>query len=101
MLKEFTDWLLDLIGKAFTAVWDWFTDVLIELADLLLTAMASLIALIPVPDWLSAGMQALFQGLDGPILYILSSCGFGPAVALYGAGWGVRLVRKIVTLFQW
>lgn len=101
MLQQFTTWLAQLITAAFTALWDFVADAAISIVDLALTALATLVAGIPIPDFLSGGMQALFGGIGSDISYILNACGFQPAVALYGAGWAFRLARKFLTLFQW
>jgi len=101
MLQQITQWFKDLAIAAFTALWDLVTDAAISIADLALGALANLIAAVPLPDFLTGGLQALFGNVGTDIAYMLNQAGFGPAVALYGAGWAFRLVRKFVTLFQW
>lgn len=101
MLQEFTAWLIELAKKFFLAVWDILTDQFIAVADLVLTALAAIIGAIPLPAFLTTGMQGLFSGLDPGVLYLLGASGLTPALAVYGAGWTFRLVRKFVTVFQW
>lgn len=101
MLEQFTTWLVDLVRKVFDALWTWITDAAIAVAEGVLTALAALLALIPMPAFLAAGMQAFFNGLGGDILYFLNACGLPSALAIIGSGYAFRLVRKVVTLFQW
>lgn len=101
MLSEFTAWLWSLVVAAFGWLWDLLKDLAIEVLDLLLSAIAFLVGTVPLPDFLTSGLGTIFGGLGEPILYILSAAGFTQALAIYGAGWAFRLVRKFVTLFQW
>ena len=101
MLSEFTAWLLDLVKAAFTALWSFVVDAFIGLVELLVGAIVGLISLIPVPAFLSGGLQSLFGQLDPGIVYLLSASGLPAALAILGTGYAFRLVRKVVTLFQW
>lgn len=101
MLEQFTQWLFDLVKKVFTALWDFVVDAVINLVDLVLTAIVALIGAIPVPAFMSNGLQSLFAALDPGILWVLGQCGIVTALGMVGAAYGFRLVRKVVTLFQW
>jgi len=101
MLAEFTTWLLGLITKAVNAVFDVVVDALIKVLDLLLGAVVALLSAIPVPASLSAGMQSLWSTLDPGILWVLNSMGLPACLAMLGTAYGFRLIRKVVTLFQW
>lgn len=101
MLEQFTTWLLDLVRRAFDAVWTLISDAAISVADGVLSAAAALLAAIPVPAWLAGGMQTFFSGLGGDILYLLNVCGVPAALAIVGGGYAFRFLRKVVTLFQW
>lgn len=101
MLAQFTNWLLGLVKSFFSALWTFVVDAFIGLADLVVSAFVSLIALIPVPSFMSMGLQSFYGQLDPGILYLLSASGLPGALAVIGLGYSFRLVRKIVTLFQW
>ena len=101
MLSQFTTWLLQLVQEVVGALFGLIKDVLIELLDLVLTAVASLLSLIPVPDFMSQGLGSLFSGLDGGIAWICAQAGLPQALAIIGGGFAFRFARKLVTLFQW
>ena len=101
MLNDFTTWLLQLITKFFSALWDFVVDAFVNALDLLLSAVVGLLGLIPVPDALSQGLQSFFAGVDPGIIYLVNALGVFAGFAMIGAAYGFRLVRKVVTLFQW
>lgn len=101
MLKQFTDWLAALVKSWFTALWDFAVDAVISIFGLFLTAMGTLLAAIPLPDWLSGGLAAFWSALPPAMLYLLTAAGVPQALAIIGAGFGFRLLRKVFTLFQW
>lgn len=101
MLKDFTEWLLKLIAKLFTAVWDFVSDLFVSILSSVLDAFTALIAAIPMPPWLTGGLGQTFGSMDSGVLYVVSQCGIPAALAIIGAGYAFRILRKIFTLFQW
>lgn len=101
MLGQLTSWFGSLFVAAFAALFDLLGDVLVYALDGVLSAVAALIGLIPVPDFASGGFAAVLGDLGGDIRYLIVMGGLIPALALYGAGFTFRLGRKLVTLFQW
>ena len=101
MLEEFTDWLFGLVQDAFSALLDLLKDVFIAILELVLTAIGTALSAIPVPEFLTHGMQSILNGLGGDVTWLLGQSGLAAGLAIVGAGYGFRLVRKIVTLFQW
>lgn len=101
MLTELTAWLKNLVIAIFTALWDFVTDVLIGLFDLVVSAFAAVVAAIPVPDWMAGGLQALWVQLDGGVIYFVTAMGVPQALGVIGAGFAFRFARKVATLFQW
>ncbi|AOY99637.1 DUF2523 domain-containing protein [Cupriavidus sp. USMAHM13] len=102
VLSDFATWLLSLFGKLFAAAWDLFSDLAINIVDLALTAIAALIAAIPAPTFLQGvSLQQSFASLAGDVLYFLGVFNIGPGIALLGSAFGFRMLRKVVTLFQW
>jgi len=101
MLAEFTAWLVGLVVKVFTALWSLITDAFIGFVELIVTAFVGLLSAIPVPEFLSQGLQSTYGLLDPGIGYLLAASGLPAALGVIGAGYAFRLVRKVVTLFQW
>lgn len=101
MLADFGNWLLSVITAVFSALWDFFSDVAVNVLDLVVSAFAALVASIPVPGFLSGGLQGMWSGMDGGVLYVVTQCGVPAALAVVGAGYSFRLARKFFTLFQW
>jgi hypothetical protein len=101
MLADFTAWLLNLVSSIFTAIWQFFLDVAIEVFDLLLVALVGIFGAISAPSFLTAGLGSLFSGLDPATLYLVGMLRIPEALAMIGVAYGVRLIRVFVTLFQW
>jgi len=101
MLGQFTDWLWGVIVKVFATLWDLFTDLFVNALDLVVSGFANLIASIPVPAWMSGGLSSFWGGLDPGIMYVVTQCGMPAALAMIGAGYAFRMLRKAFTLFQW
>lgn len=101
MLNDLTQWLADLVKRAFGALFDLVNDAAVSIVTAFLHALAALIASIPVPDFLSAGLASLWAGLSPGIVYLASAAGVPQALALIGSGFAFRLLRKVFTLFQW
>lgn len=101
MLSEFTEWLVNLVKAFFGALWNFVVDAFIGLVELLVTALVGLVSAIPVPSFMSMGLQSFYGQLDPGIVYLCAASGLPGALAIIGLGYGFRLVRKFVTLFQW
>lgn len=101
MLTEFTEWLYNLVKTIFTSLWTFLQDAFIAIFKAIVEAFVSLISAIPVPDFLQGGLTSIWGGLDPGVSYALTQAGLPAALALVGAGYAFRMVRKFVTLFQW
>lgn len=101
MLEEFTDWLLELVAKIFSTLWDFILDAAVAVFEGIVTGFVALISAIPVPQWMQGGLSSIWSGMDSGILFFLSQLGVPQALAIIGSGYLFRLGRKIATLFQW
>jgi hypothetical protein len=102
MIKQFTSWLLELIVKLFSNVWDFVADAAISVFDLLLSAISGLIGAIPAPDFLtSSSLAGLINQLPPYVLYYVGQLKITECLAILSAGFLFRMVRKAVTLGQW
>lgn len=100
-LKEFIHNIVQSIITFFIWLIDLLKDIFLWLIDGLLTALVSLIKLVPVPDAVSHGLNSYFASMSPLTLYALSHTGFPTALAIIGTAYAFRLLRKFATLFQW
>lgn len=80
---------------------EFVTYIPIELLDLLLTAISSLVTSIPVPDFASNGLSMVVGELPPTVRWAMDQSGFTEALVIIGAGVVFRMLRKIFTLGQW
>lgn len=100
MLAEFTAWLLNLVKEWWSTFWTFVTDAAISLLGLLGSAVISLLGAIPVP-FSGSSLATLWGALDPGVMWVLVAIGVPQALGIFGAAHAFRLVRKVVTLFQW
>lgn len=107
-MDDLAQWLSD----KFNSILKWFVDFFLYLLDLIkdlilwvfdaiLTAIVTLINAIPLPDFITNGLQTLADSMPPLLSYFLANSGISQAVVIIGAGWAFRLLRKFVTLGQW
>lgn len=101
MLEQFTTWLLSLVAQFLQDLWQFVVDAFVNALEMVLNAVVALFALIPVPAFLSGGLQSVFSGLDPAIAFLVAQFGVLQGFAILGTAYLFRLGRKVVTLFQW
>lgn len=101
MLEQFTTWLVSLVRAWFDAIWTFFSDLFIAIVKMVTDVLVWLLQQIPVPSFMSGGLGSLFGDLSPGILWALTAVGLPQGLAIIGAGYVFRLVRKVVTVFQW
>lgn len=102
-LTDITTWLLSLVSGIFTALLNFVHDMALWAFDAILQAFASVITAIPVPSFLSTGvnLSSYFSGFGPYPLYLLSRLNIAACVSVLMAGIAFRLLRKIFTLGHW
>ncbi len=108
MWGEFTNWLWEIINSfaqwilsIVLAIIQFVNDFLLNVFELILAAMRTVIGLIPMPDILAYSLNDLFLGLPDQVMYFLDKTGFSYSVAVFSSAFLFRIVRKFATLFQW
>lgn len=96
-IESVIEWLKSL----FTDLTEFLGDLPVKILKGLLDAIAGLIELIPVPDFITNGLQTVVSGFPPTLLWMMDQTGIPEALAIYGAGVSARLLRKVFTLFQW
>ena len=100
-ITDFWDTLLSYI----TGVWDDFVEFIKDLPILIikgiLDAISSLFESIPIPSFIDSGLSDVLNALGSDILFLLNVVGFPQALAILGAGFTFRMMRKLFTMGQW
>lgn len=101
-LPDWFGWLGKFGVALFNAAKDLSSDFLLFSLENLLSAVSSLIGLLPVPEFLTAYTPQLLLGsMSGPVLYVLMKLGLPQTLSIIGAGFTFRLTRKLVTIGRW
>lgn len=101
-LTKITKWFLDTIKDLWTDLYDFLNDFWIDIAEAVLTAIASLIESIQPPDFLlSYSISSILSSLPSDLLYFIGQLDLPSAFAVIASGVAFRISRKFLTLFQW
>lgn len=101
-LTGFTDWILSLVRQLWTDVIAFLTDLWIGIVQTILVSVADLIAGIPVPGFMETySLGGILSALPSDVLYFVGFLNLPEAFGLIGMGLAFRMVRKVITLFQW
>ncbi len=101
-LTDITNWFRD----AFLALWNAFVlflhDLIVALIAGVMDAFASLVELIPVPDFMTTySMNSLLGQAGNTIAWLVGTFRVGECLTIIAAGFAFRLLRKLFTLGQW
>lgn len=101
-LTELTDWIRGQVERIWDAVASFFKDVVIFVFESALDLVAIIVDAIPVPDFLGQYNLGTMLGSTGPtVLWVMGEFRIGEALGIIAAGYGFRILRKFLTLFQW
>jgi len=92
-IVAFGEWLLGLVKKVFTSVWDFFMDGVCWVFDKALSAAVSLIGGV---DTNGVSQVGAWGTLPGEILNILGLLGFGQCMAIIAAAIAIRLGLQLI-----
>jgi hypothetical protein len=101
-LSRITGWFAYAFQVFFAAIAQFFKDLVTYVLAAVLGLVAMAIAAIPVPDWIANNSMGNLLGQAGPVAgFFMAKLQIPAALALIGAGYAFRLLRKFLTLFQW
>jgi len=101
-LGDLTNWIGQMIIALFQALMSLLMDMLIFAVENMLTLWCLAIESIPVPDFLTQYSLDGLLGSAGPtITWLIGTFRIGECLAIIGAGFAFRLLRKLLTLGQW
>lgn len=98
---DFVDSIIAWMKGLFKDLVEFITDLPLMILDGILSALAAIIGAIPMPDFMTGGLQTVVDSLPSSVLWLMANAGIGAALGIIAAGVGFRLLRKVVTLFQW
>jgi hypothetical protein len=86
----------------FDALKDMLKDMFVSLIADILDVIATAIEAIPIPDFMQSGsLGSYLSALPPGVLYFLDQSGLAEGMLLLASGFGFRMLRKALTLFQW
>ncbi len=101
-LKGLTEWLLTLITNLWNSFIDFLKDFWIDIAEMVLSAIAGTVETIPKPGFLEGiSLGSFLSHLPNEVLYFVGFLQLPEAFSLIASGVAFRLARKVITLFQW
>lgn len=100
-INAFAEWLWGLVKDLVDAVVELLRDLVVWALDGVLGALAAIIAAIPVPSFVQVGLGDILSGVHPMIGYFASGLNIGAGLSLLAAGFAFRMLRKVLTLFQW
>ena len=101
-LSGFTDWIVELVRGIWSDSIEFVQDFFISIVDQLLTLIADSIAVLPVPDFVQNYSIGMILGyFPNEVLYVVMYLRLPECMAIISAGFAFRMIRKVVTLFQW
>lgn len=101
-LGDLTDWLLGIFKQIWDAFVQFVKDIFLFILDFVMQVVTWILSNIPVPDWLTQYSLNSILGQAGPTIgWVAHEMQIGQAMTLIAAGYAFRLLRKLLTLFQW
>lgn len=94
-------YIAGLVAELVGALFAMLSDAAVAVLELFLNGVEAVVGSLPVPSLLTGGLQGYLNGIDPAVLYFLSQSGFSAGMALVGAGFAFRMLRKLFTLGQW
>ncbi|NQX97360.1 MAG: DUF2523 domain-containing protein [Flavobacteriales bacterium] len=98
---DWFDSLIDWLKALFLDVFEFLTDLPLELLNSFLGVIADMVLSIPIPTFMTDGLQGIVSSFPSSILWIMGVTGIPECLAIVGAGVAFRLARKLFTLGQW
>lgn len=101
-LSKLTGWIANVVHTFFVAIVQLLKDLVTYVLSTILDLIADAISSITPPAFLTNYSMGNLLGQAGPIVgFFLVQLRVGEGLALVGAGYAFRLLRKFLTLFQW
>jgi hypothetical protein len=101
-LDDITNWLREQLEKLWNSFVELMGDFAVWMVDAVLDLFATIIEAIPVPDFIANySICALLANAGPTVAWALDTFKIAEGLGLLAAGFGFRMLRKLLTLFQW
>lgn len=101
-LEKIGDFFSDLFKEAFEGLIDLLKDFMFWIVEGVLNAIASVLELLPVPDFIqNTDLGQILSPLPSFALFVIGNIHLDQCLALIGGGVAFNLLRKLFTLGQW
>lgn len=101
-LHDLTAWVLQALRDLWQNGVEFFNDLILFFFEHWLGMVYMQWSLLPMPDFLSGYTLCTFLQQAGPTVgWALSTFRVAEALGFVAAGYSFRMLRKLVTLFQW
>ena len=101
-LTKFTSWLGSAVASVVNAVRDIAKDFVVWLVKAVMDLFLMAVAAIGVPGFLADySLGSILSHISPALGFFVQQLKIGTALTMIGAGYGFRLLRKLLTLGQW
>ncbi|TCV97742.1 hypothetical protein EC912_101759 [Luteibacter rhizovicinus] len=101
-VSKITGWFSGAMSSFFSGIVALLKDMLVLFFGAVLALFAVIVEAIPVPDFIKTySMGALLSAAGPDVGYFLNVLRIGQSLSIIGAAYAFRLLRKLLTLFQW
>ena len=101
MLKSLVEWLVCFAKVVWQSFVDFVHDITIQAIEALLSVVIYLLNLFDLSALTDKSLDTLFMALPTDLLYFLSFLNLPTCFGLIASAYVYRLIRKIITLFQY
>lgn len=97
-----TEWLADAIKGLWADFVEFLSDLFLFALEMVLEVALFVLDVLPLGELIGdLEFQSALTGIPPNALYALHMSGFSTALAMIGTAHGIRILRKVLTLFQW
>ncbi len=101
-LTDVTDWLRDQLATLWTALVALMQDMIVFMVEGFLSLISAIVNAIPVPDFLSETTICGLLSQAGPTAaWVMENFHIAEGMTLVTSALAFRMLRKLLTLFQW
>lgn len=102
MLEKITNWFKEQFAAMWEALAAMLHDLVLWFVGAVFDISASMIEMLPAPDFMTGMSIGQMMGQAGPVVgWLANVLQIPAALGVFGAAYAFRILRKFLTLFQW